>query len=287
MKHDPRYAIFSARAVFDTRLTAIDVRILAALGTEGERQGWVQMSQGEIAERLSVHRISINRSVKRLVELGYLQHVTQSVPGLGKVASLYRVITDLPAPEAVMEAAEEASSDPMLHKATSLETDVAPHVTTHVAKPDTHVAPELQHKRSVSPSSQATLVQSPQSPAGRKAQGRRLPADWRPRTDEVTFGVNGGLTEAEVHGCAEHFRDHFEASTRPTARKSNWDQAFRNWLRTAISDARRGRRPVVVGLGKSGEWSQERRLSHFRETGEWFDRWGPRPDLFQAMGGAA
>lgn len=298
MKADPRYAIFAARAVFDERLTAIDVRVLAALGTETDRQGWVRMSQGEIADRLNVHRVSINRCVKRLVEFGYVQHVTQTLSKMGKTASLYRVLTDLSAPEVVIEAAEPAT-DAMLHKATSVPsdvtTDVATHVTTDVttdvAATHTDVTLGLQHIRPVIPPSETSSLQCPKEPVVEKTRGKRLPASWQPRQDELIFGIAGGLTEAEVNGCAAHFRDHFEASTLATARKLDWDKAFRNWLRTAISDAKRGRRPVSITTtqGQSGNWSPERRMQHFLETGEWRPHWGPKPDgdLFSASAGAA
>jgi hypothetical protein len=46
--------------------------------------------------------------------------------------------------------------------------------------------------------------------------------------------------------AADHMRDW--AASSPKAVKLDWDRTFRNWLRTTISDANRGRRPVVSAV---------------------------------------
>lgn len=264
MSSDPRYTIFAARAVFDPELNARDVRVLAALGTFTDRQGWCFPSQRLIADRLGASRPRVNESIKTLVKCGYVQAVKQDRDDGGKTVSLYRVLMDISAPEAVEAAAQAIDAERNSAK--------APHVppadmgtsasgTPHVPPADIELTP-------------LELTPIPPLPP-RGSRGTRLPAAWKPRPDELRFGADGGLSEAEVLACAAHFRDHFEASSKANARKSNWDLAFRNWLRTAISDARRGRRPVVVGVTDAAEIDRRHRL--FEHNGTWRPEWGAPP----------
>lgn len=92
---DPRYSLFAARAVFDPRLTATDVRVLAALGTYTNKQGWCNPKHATIAIKTGVSRATVVASMKRLAETGYVQTVKQVVAGRGQIASKYRVILDL------------------------------------------------------------------------------------------------------------------------------------------------------------------------------------------------
>lgn len=92
---DPRYSLFAARAVFDPRLTATDVRVLAALGTYTNKQGWCNPKQATIAIRVGVSRTTVTASMKRLLETGYLEVAHQVIAGRGQTANNYRVILDL------------------------------------------------------------------------------------------------------------------------------------------------------------------------------------------------
>lgn len=92
---DPRYSLFAARAVFDPRLTATDVRVLAALGTYTNKQGWCNPKQATIAIRVGVSRTTVTAAMKRLLETGYLEVQPQVLAGRGQTANNYRVILDL------------------------------------------------------------------------------------------------------------------------------------------------------------------------------------------------
>lgn len=95
---DPRYSLFAARAVFDPRLTATDVRVLAALGTYSNKQGWCNPKQETIALRVGLSRPTVVAAIKRLTETGYLEHHPQTAAGRGKIASKYRVKLDIEDP---------------------------------------------------------------------------------------------------------------------------------------------------------------------------------------------
>lgn len=91
---NPRYSIFAASAVFDERLGANDVRVLAALGTYADNQGWCFPNQGTLAEKIGCTRQTIAAAMGRLVDCGYVEKQTRTTRGRGKVGYNYRVVID-------------------------------------------------------------------------------------------------------------------------------------------------------------------------------------------------
>lgn len=284
MSLDPRYTLFAARAVFDDRLSAMDVRVLAALGTFTDRQGWCHPSQTTIANRLGTSRTRVNSSLKSLVEAGYVQTVKQALDNGAQTVSLYRVLMDLSAPEA---AADVLASGEIVELLPVSNTD------TPLSAGGTglgSVAPDPERPLDIAPLSAGdtppcTAGDTPPcqpvvhrtNPNKEHSQSRhratRLSATWAPRNDEIVFGVAGGLSEPEVFAAAEHMRDWAHANSKG---KVNWDLTFRNWLRTAISDAKRGRRPVVTAATASPA-ELERRRKLYAYDGTWRADWGPPP----------
>jgi hypothetical protein len=83
------------------------------------------------------------------------------------------------------------------------------------------------------------------------------------------------LSEAEVMAAADHMRDW--AASSPKASKLDWDSTFRNWLRTTISDAKRGRRPVVSA--SAPDFAVALRIWDKSDQKFWDrDKYGPAPD---------
>jgi hypothetical protein len=287
MSSDPRYTIFAARAVFDNRLSATEVRVLAALGSYSDRQGWCRPSRATIAERIGSSRSRVSASVKRLSSFGYIQVVQQETDRGFHTVNLYRVLIDMITPEAIDEAANGAEIlvFPQVsngdHPPSPLET--TPYLAAQPVE-ETQQAPPVVSNGDHPPSPLETTPVSIGDPKREhshkniqeKKRASRLPPTWTPRSGEVQFGILGGLSEPEVLACAEHMRDW--AASSPKAVKLDWDRAFRNWLRTAIGDAKRGRRPVVAA---SGDAEHKRRLWVFSTYGEWRADWGPTPIMVQ------
>lgn len=96
-----RYSIFAARAVFDGRLGAMDVRVLAAIGTYTDNEGWCFPSQKTLTERLDCSRSTLGLAIKKLVECGYLQVRARVAKGKGKTGNEYRTDTNLPSAQAL------------------------------------------------------------------------------------------------------------------------------------------------------------------------------------------
>jgi hypothetical protein len=88
-----RYSIMPAEAFTDRRLKPVDVRVLGVLGgfMGKNAEGWP--SQKTIASAAGLHRVTVNTSLKLLVELGYVKTRERSKSGM-KVALHYRIVID-------------------------------------------------------------------------------------------------------------------------------------------------------------------------------------------------
>lgn len=89
-----RYTLTPSAAVFDDRLTHIQYRVLAALGsyTGKDRTAWPR--QGEIAKRMGIDRKSVNRACKKLHDLGYVVMRPQYREDGSRGANHYFVLLD-------------------------------------------------------------------------------------------------------------------------------------------------------------------------------------------------
>ncbi|WP_370372560.1 helix-turn-helix domain-containing protein [Henriciella pelagia] len=89
-----RYSIIPSAAIEDDRLTPLDLRVLAVIGTFLGKDLVCWPSQSTIAEKAKCTRQSVNLSVKKLSELGYLEVIQTASKGMKK-ALKYRVILDV------------------------------------------------------------------------------------------------------------------------------------------------------------------------------------------------
>lgn len=71
--YDYRYSIIPGGAVTDKRLSLRDLQILALLGRHTKRNGWCWRSQVEMAKEIDCGRATVSRSIKRLIETGWLE----------------------------------------------------------------------------------------------------------------------------------------------------------------------------------------------------------------------
>lgn len=80
-----RFVRLAAAAVFDARLSAEAVRVLAAFASYADRNGQCWPAVGTVAERLGVTRRAIQYALKHLEQAGYLvkEHQTRARGGYG------------------------------------------------------------------------------------------------------------------------------------------------------------------------------------------------------------
>lgn len=93
-QHSGRLTIFQAAAVDDPRLGHAAFRVLAALGTYSDREGWCYPSQPTVAKRLGITRQAVAKSLGHLASLGYLEIHHQHDERGAQKASRYRLLLD-------------------------------------------------------------------------------------------------------------------------------------------------------------------------------------------------
>lgn len=103
-----RYSIIAARAVFDVdNITATELRVLNALGTYTNDEGWCYPNQTTLAERLKLTRQTISGAIRKLVDKGYVETEVRTAKGRGKVGYNYRVVLDIKRAAALPKADDE------------------------------------------------------------------------------------------------------------------------------------------------------------------------------------
>jgi hypothetical protein len=94
----PRLSVIPAGALADAAsgaLKPMDLRVLCALGTFTNDSGWARVKQDTLAERAGAARETVNRSIARLVKLGWVEkHAGKHAAA----SSSYRVKLDVDRP---------------------------------------------------------------------------------------------------------------------------------------------------------------------------------------------
>jgi hypothetical protein len=90
----------------------------------------------------------------------------------------------------------------------------------------------------------------------RNGRGTRLPTDWRPSKDCLSYAAKRGLAAASVEIEAEKFKNFWTAKTGASATKRDWGATWRNWIINAMEDHHASR---AKKLGPSGAHSIARR----------------------------
>jgi len=78
---DARMTQADARMADDLRLKLTHFRVMAHVGRQNNRRGWLRVSQSELAERWGNHRNTVNAAFVDLVGWGYLLQRTQEEAG--------------------------------------------------------------------------------------------------------------------------------------------------------------------------------------------------------------
>lgn len=175
-----RFTIYSARAVFDKRLTATEKLVLSALGTYADKEGWCYPSQNALATGLEVTRQTISGAIKHLVELGYVQTTVRTSSGRGKVGYNYRVVLDLMPEQAAAQTEADVKPRRRRDAPTSAPADVGAELDPMEAQADIPI-----ERTSPTERSQDSLFGSkePQRPTSKKPKSRKPKAAKPPEYD--------------------------------------------------------------------------------------------------------
>lgn len=76
----------------------------------------------------------------------------------------------------------------------------------------------------------------------RARKGTRLPADWQPEPLSLDLSAEvAAWPDGAIHRELARFRDWADSATGSNAIKSNWQAAWRNWVRKAHDEGRYGK----------------------------------------------
>lgn len=106
-----RFIIIPRRVLSDQRLSSMThLRVLMAIGTHTDRNGWAYVHRKTLADGVGVSRARISQCVSDLREWGYVEVAEQKRDSDGgQTCNLYRVLFDVGAPE-VTDAGDEVLS---------------------------------------------------------------------------------------------------------------------------------------------------------------------------------
>ena len=120
-EHSGRFAITPARAVEDHRLGDAAYRLLACLGTYADKDGWCWPSMPTLADRLGKTRQAVQRSIRQLAEIGYLEVEPRRRPDGSQDRNRYRLLFD----RALFEVRDRAAEKVGQHDVAGGQPDVA------------------------------------------------------------------------------------------------------------------------------------------------------------------
>lgn len=97
----------------------------------------------------------------------------------------------------------------------------------------THQSPDTSLQTPVSQKQK----QKRASPSAQPSQGTRLPANWQPTPEQISW-AKGKRPDLDPSLQAEMFRDYWHAKPGKDGRKVDWEGTWRNWIRNGRAIAR-------------------------------------------------
>ena len=93
-RNSGRFSIVPALGVEDRRLSAPAFRVLAALGTYSDKDGWCWPSMSTLARMLNCTRQAVQQHIRELAKLSYIEVQPQLRENRGNTANRYRLLFD-------------------------------------------------------------------------------------------------------------------------------------------------------------------------------------------------
>lgn len=94
MACEQRFAAVPTKAIRDPEVGRAALQVLCELATYASRDGWCEPKQATMAEHLGISRENVNRHLRSLVALGYVEVRPQYRDDGGRRSNRYRVVLD-------------------------------------------------------------------------------------------------------------------------------------------------------------------------------------------------
>lgn len=236
-----RFSVVPSRVIEDERFSMTHLRVLMALCTHTDKNGWCFPSRNTMAERVKVSAARISQVTKDLCEWGYLEVTARSRNDGSQTSNGYRVLFDLGDPERLEGVSTAYGGVNPMELTGGVNPSLTP-LTSQVNDP----LKETRGKR-----------------------GTQLPSGFSANQTHRQLAVELGL---DLERELEAFTDFHQS--RGSVFK-DWDAALRTWLR----NARRFQRPTPATLPPSGVAAKRTKLSaeRFNEPGYYGDGPTVRP----------
>lgn len=136
-------SIIQAAAIDDRRMGASALRVLVALGTYADSDGWCWPKQRQLAARIGVTRQAVSRALLELESYGYIEIHRQHDEATGsQIASRYRVVMEFVLADEFRRTPQPDIAGGIKVALRPPQPDVAPPATPEIAPPATSdVAP--------------------------------------------------------------------------------------------------------------------------------------------------
>lgn len=269
----PRYSITPAAAMKDTRLSLVAKALIGLLGTYTDKNGWCHPKQADLARSLRVSREYVSRTLRTLIQLGYVETRSFTASRRGRVALEYRVRTDLS--DEIVQAAENSRCEPDVIQSSHRPSNSlkSPDViqSSHRGRCEQEITADVNRR-----SHRNIMINDPI-----RTTPESFPEAWQrwPRKDRSSKAKSReAWTKAEKAHSPEAVLSAFDAYLgSPDARKSNSEfvPAMERWLRDKLEAW------IEISAGKPAAVADDWADAHatWRASGFW-DRigFGPAPN---------
>lgn len=218
--------------------------LLVSIANYADDNGECWPSQKSLASDTSMSARSVQRHMKTLEDLGYIETEARRTENGARTSNAIRLVTTAPPPT-------NCRTPPRQRCQGAYDNSVVPPTTTvsHTIEPS--IEPSLNRQSKT-----------------KGARASRLPDDWKPDEKDLAFARENGLTPPEIAGQADQFRDYWHARAGPQARKLDWNATWRNWIRRypdyERNSTRKNRTPSPDSRRRS---PQARQLDAFLQVG--------------------
>jgi len=272
-----RFAAVPTAALDDERLEALHIRVLTALCSYADKDGWCRVGQDEVAGRARTVPARVSQCIGDLVKWGWVRRQR-----IGKKAvNVYQVLMDCAFDASIQMPDEQERLAPTANHVTCQpgKSNLLPEQITLAPTANPIGTPFSNTVLNTVEAPQAAPAPIPAEQPKRAAQpksaarGSRIPSNWTPTPKDYAFASSEGLDREEINREADKFRDYWTATTGRSASKLDWEGTWRNWIRR-VSDDRRKRAAGRTAYQRGGA---EQTLSAFDRVAASLAGNAPRP----------